>query len=93
MFVGAIFLCIGAIQVHLCFTGISVSTTILSVCPSAVICHTATECNGMLWVGLASTATPPTSASDTVGQHNEKGGIIFRAAFIALNVSLSFQDE
>jgi len=46
----------------------------------------------MLWVGLASAATPP-SASDTVGQHNEKGGIIFRAAFLALNVSLSFQDE
>ena len=42
---------------------------ILSDSLSADICHMATECNGTL-VGT-STAIPPTSASDIVGQHNK----------------------
>ena len=32
--------------------------------------------------GSISTAIPPTSASDTVGQHNKMGGITSRSAFI-----------
>ena len=34
------------------------------------------------WEGPASTATPPTSASNVMGQHNKIGGITFRAALV-----------
>jgi len=34
------------------------------------------------WEGSASTAIPPTSALDVMGQHHKIGGIIFRAALI-----------
>ena len=35
---------------------------------------------GYWWEGSTSIATPPTSASDVVGQHHKIGGITFRAA-------------
>ena len=65
---------------HLCFLCTSTSDTILSACPSAVVCHTATKRNGMQWEGSASTAVPPTSTSDIVGRQRNTGGITFRAA-------------
>ena len=34
------------------------------------------------WEGSTSTAVPPTSASDAVGQHNQIGGITFGASLI-----------
>jgi len=34
------------------------------------------------WEGLTSTALPPTSTSDVVGQHNKIGGITFGAALV-----------
>ena len=34
------------------------------------------------WEGSASTAIPPTAASDVVGQHNKIGDIIFRAVLV-----------
>ena len=34
------------------------------------------------WEGLISTAIPPTSASDVVGQHNKVGDITFGAALV-----------
>jgi len=37
---------------------------------------------GYWWEGPASTAIPPTSASDVVGQHNKIGGIIYGAALV-----------
>ena len=64
---------------HLCFIHASMSDAILSGCLSAAICHTATK-YGMLMESLTSTAIPPTSASDVVGQQNKTGGITFRAA-------------
>ena len=56
------------------------SDAVLSDCPSAAIFHTATKDKGMPVKGSASTAIPPTSTSDVVGQHNEVGGTAFRAA-------------
>jgi len=53
---------------------------IVSDCPSAAICHTATtHVREYWWEGSASTAVPPLT-SDIMGQHNKIGGIIFRAA-------------
>ena len=37
---------------------------------------------GYWWEGSTSTAVPPTSASDAVGQHNQIGGITFGASLI-----------
>jgi len=34
------------------------------------------------WEGLISTAIPPASASDIIGQHNKIGGFAFRVALI-----------
>ena len=34
------------------------------------------------WEGSASTAIPPTSASDVAGQHNKIGGTTFGAEFV-----------
>ena len=56
----------------------SMSDAILSECPSAAICHMAPN----VGEGSTSAAIPPTSASDSVGQHNKIGGITFRAALI-----------
>ena len=36
------------LMTHLCLIRASMSETILSDCPSAVICHTATKCSGIL---------------------------------------------
>lgn len=49
--------------------------------------HTVTMWNGVLeywWERPTSAATPPISASDVMGQHNETRGIIFRV--FSLNV-------
>lgn len=40
---------------------------------------------GYCWEGLT-TAIPQTSASDTVGQYNKKGDIIFKATFIYIEI-------
>ena len=34
------------------------------------------------WEGSTSTATPPTFASDVIGQHNKIGGITFGTALV-----------
>jgi len=39
--------------------------------------------------GSISTAIPPTSTSDVVGQHNKTGGITFGADFIYVSVCIS----
>ena len=54
----------------------------VSDCPFAAICHTAVTRHGIL-VGRFDpyiTYTPPTSASDVMGQHHTMRGITFRAA-------------
>ena len=68
---------------HLCFLCISMSDAILSDCPSAATFCTATKGKGIQWEGSTSTATPPTSASHDMDQHNKIGGITFRAAFLS----------
>ena len=79
---GVIFL-LGKIQMqHLCFMRTSLSDGILSDCPSAAICHTATKCKGILARRFHLTVTPPTPASDIVVQHNKMGGITYKAALI-----------
>jgi len=60
----------------------SMSDTFLSDCPSAAICHTATNVMEYWWEGSTSTAVPPTSASDVVDWHHKIGGITFRAVLI-----------
>ena len=37
---------------------------------------------GYCWEGSTSTAVPPISTSEIVGQHNNIGGITFRAALV-----------
>ena len=59
----------------------SMSDTLLSDCPSAAICHIATTWHGNWWEGSTPTAIPPTSVSDTVGQHNKAGGVTLAVAF------------
>ena len=76
---GAIFFLHGGIQWHIFALCTSMSDAILSDYPSAAICRTATKCNGILVESSVSTATPPTSTSDFVGQHNKVGGIAFGA--------------
>ena len=79
MSVGTFFFPQGGIR-SLIFASISTSMSdaILSECPSAAICHMAPN----VGEGSTSAAIPPTSASDSVGQHNKIGGITFRAALI-----------
>ena len=50
--------------------------------PSVTWQHDAKE---YWWEGSTSTAIPPTSASDIVGQHYKVGDVTFRAALIRLN--------
>ena len=57
------------------------SDTILSECPSAVICHTTTKCNRM----LAERFNLPISASEVLGQHNKRGGITFGAVPVVMS--------
>ena len=56
----------------------SMPDTILSCWPSAAIDRMATKCNGSWLEASTSTATPPTSSSHVVGQHNKIGDITFR---------------
>jgi len=65
-----------------CFICSSMSDAILSECPSAANCHTASTCNGILVGGSASTAIPPTSTSGVVGLHIKMGDITFGAALV-----------
>ena len=59
----------------ICFVCTSTSGTILSVCPSAAICCTATICDQI----LTSTATP-ISGSDTVDQCNKIKAHLFQSS-------------
>jgi len=79
MSMGAIFSTWGNSIPPLCFLCTFLSHTILSDCPSAAICHTAT-CYGMgyLQEGSASTAIPPISASAIVSKHHKVGDSTFR---------------
>ena len=70
---------------HLRFIHTSMSDAILSDCPSAAICHTATNVTEYWWEGSTSTAIPPTSVSDVVGRHGKVGGFSFRAALIQMH--------
>jgi len=66
--------------IYFCFICTSMSDAILSDCSSAAICHMAvTEC---LCGGSTSAAIPPTSTSDTAGQHNKIEGITFGTAVV-----------
>ena len=58
------------------------SDTIQSECPLLPSVTQQQNTMGYWWEGSASTAVPPTSASDIVGQHHQAGGIMFGAAFI-----------
>ena len=66
---------------HLCLMLTSTSNAILSDCapllPSVTQEQHVTESR---WEVSTSTAIPPTSASDVLGQHNKIGGIIFSTA-------------
>ena len=79
MSVGAIFFHTDKFDPHLCFIHTSMSVTILLGCPSAAISHTATKRNSQ--ESSASTAIP-TSTFDFVVQHNNRGGITFKAAIL-----------
>jgi len=74
---------------HLCFIHTSMSDTILSDYLSAAICHVTAKVTEYWWEGSTSTAVPPTSASDAMGQHHKIGGIIFGAALIFSNLKCS----
>jgi len=62
---------------HFYFMCSSTSATILSDCPFAAICHTATTCEGILMGNWVSTSVS-LSASDVVGQLHKRGGIILK---------------
>jgi len=51
----------------------------LPLLPSLTWQQNVTKC---CWEGSASTAIPPTSASDAAGQHNKMGGTTFGAEFV-----------
>ena len=54
-------------------------------CPAAPVLPSVTQQQhvmGYWWEGSTSTAIPPTSTSDTVGQHDKIGGIHFKTALI-----------
>ena len=61
------------------------SYTVVSECPSAPSVTRQQNLMEYWWEGSASTAMQPTSASDTVGQHNKMGGITFREVFTYLD--------
>jgi len=67
-----------------CFIHTSMSDTILSDCPSAATCHTATICNRIL-VGRFNLNCHTTNIRllhHYLGQHNNIGGITFGVAFV-----------
>lgn len=61
------------------------SGVILSDHFTAAICHTATKRRQ----GSTSAAVPPTSASDTMGQHCKIGRVIYRAPLVYVPRSLT----
>ena len=65
-----------------CFPHTSMSHAILSNWPSAATCRTATNITHHGREGSTSTAAPPPSASDVMGQHNKMGGITSGAALV-----------
>jgi len=67
---------------HLCFIHTSMSET-ASLLPSVTQQQHVME---YWWEGAASTAIPPTSASDVIGQHHKIGGITLRAALVGICV-------
>ena len=77
---------------HLCFICMPISDISLSDYPSAAICHAATNVMEYWLEGSTSTVKPPTSASDAVGQHNEIGGINFRAALIHRKTGMQLKE-
>jgi hypothetical protein len=58
------------------------SDAILSDCPSAAICRTATKLTNYWRKGSTSTAITPASASEVAGQHNKIQGITFGAPLV-----------
>jgi len=58
------------------------SDSILSDCPSAAICHTATNLTGYWQEGSTSALIAPTSTADVMGQQNKIGGITFETALV-----------
>ena len=77
MSVGAIFFSMEKFNDTLCSTCASMSDAPLL--PSATWQQNLTEHR---WEGSASTAIPPLSASDAMGQHNKIGGVPFGAALL-----------
>jgi len=82
---------------HLCFFRTSTSDAILSDCPFAAICHTATRSNGILWEGSTSPAIPPPLATDVMDQCNKIEGITFREALVdtsqGIQTEMGFADS
>jgi len=50
--------------------------------PACLLSHVTWQQNEYWWKGSASTSIPTTSTSYVVGQHNEIGGVTFRASLI-----------
>ena len=70
---------------HVCFIRTSMSETILSDCPSAAICHTATNCNEVLAGRISLCCRTTICASDIMDQHSKTGRNTFRTALAALS--------
>jgi len=77
---GCLFFCMRNSMTPFCFICTSVSDATVSDCPSADICCTQQHVMEYWCEGSTSTAIPPTSASDVADQHQNIGGIAFRAA-------------
>ena len=71
--------------IYLCFIHTSVSDTTLSDCPSAAVCSTATECNGIL---VRRFSLYFHSTSDIMGQH-KIGSITFWSFLIYKEIGTS----
>ena len=62
----------------------------MQFCQTAVICCTATKCNGILLRRFSLYCHPPTFTSDVMSQYNKVGGITFREALVALWESMKY---
>ena len=76
----------------LCSTYTSMLEVILSDCPSASICHTASKYNGILTGKLIVCCHTPASTSDVVIWHNQIGCITFGAALVCVCNSTNMMD-
>jgi hypothetical protein len=69
-------------MIHLCFIYTSMTDAILPDFSSAAVHYTAIQLTNYWWKGSTSTAIPPASTSNIIGQHNKIGGITFGAPLL-----------